>query len=181
MRQLLAINLLCISLLDMGSALAAETSVNINAINETGVGAAIGTIQFTDSADGLRIRPNLSGLSAGEHGFHVHENADCGAAIKDNVSVAGLAAGGHYDPSKTGQHLGPAGQGHHGDLPALIVNENGHATASLLAPHLTLADIQGHAIIIHAGADNYSDTPKPLGGGGARVACGIISVVKAQQ
>ncbi|MBV8452160.1 MAG: superoxide dismutase, partial [Deltaproteobacteria bacterium] len=26
----------------------------------------------------------------------------------------------------------------------------------------------------HAGGDNYSDTPLPLGGGGARLACGVI-------
>ncbi len=28
--------------------------------------------------------------------------------------------------------------------------------------------------MIHAGGDNYSDTPEKLGGGGARVACGVI-------
>jgi Cu-Zn family superoxide dismutase len=27
---------------------------------------------------------------------------------------------------------------------------------------------------IHAGGDNYSDQPKPLGGGGARIACGTL-------
>ena len=34
---------------------------------------------------------------------------------------------------------------------------------------LKLADVQGHALMIHAGGDNYSDTPKPLGGGGDRI------------
>lgn len=28
--------------------------------------------------------------------------------------------------------------------------------------------------MIHAGSDNYSDDPKPLGGGGDRIACGVI-------
>jgi superoxide dismutase, Cu-Zn family len=28
--------------------------------------------------------------------------------------------------------------------------------------------------MIHAGGDNYADAPKPLGGGGARVACGVV-------
>ena len=27
---------------------------------------------------------------------------------------------------------------------------------------------------VHAGGDNYSDQPAPLGGGGARIACGVI-------
>ncbi|MFZ2076615.1 MAG: superoxide dismutase family protein, partial [Xanthobacteraceae bacterium] len=41
------------------------------------------------------------------------------------------------------------------------------------APHLTVAAVKGHAIMIHAGGDNYSDQPAPLGGGGARIACGV--------
>jgi Cu-Zn family superoxide dismutase len=28
--------------------------------------------------------------------------------------------------------------------------------------------------MIHAGGDNHSDTPAPLGGGGGRMACGVI-------
>ena len=28
--------------------------------------------------------------------------------------------------------------------------------------------------MIHAGGDNYSDEPQPLGGGGGRIACGVI-------
>lgn len=28
--------------------------------------------------------------------------------------------------------------------------------------------------MVHAGGDNYADDPKPLGGGGARIACGSI-------
>lgn len=28
--------------------------------------------------------------------------------------------------------------------------------------------------MIHAVGDNYSDTPAPLGSGGARIACGVI-------
>jgi Cu-Zn family superoxide dismutase len=44
----------------------------------------------------------------------------------------------------------------------------------LLAPRLKLADIKGRSLMIHAGGDNYSDTPAPLGGGGARAACGVV-------
>ena len=29
--------------------------------------------------------------------------------------------------------------------------------------------------MVHAGGDNNSDQPEKLGGGGARVACGLIS------
>ena len=61
-----------------------------------------------------------------------------------------------------------------GDLPLLNVDNDGTAKVSLLAPRLKLQDIQGLAVMIHAGSDNYSDDPKPLGGGGDRVACGVI-------
>lgn len=52
---------------------------------------------------------------------------------------------------------------------------DGIANYPVLAPRLkTLSQIKGRALMIHAGADNHSDMPKPLGGGGDRVACGVI-------
>lgn len=44
----------------------------------------------------------------------------------------------------------------------------------MVAPRLKLADVKQHALMIHVGADNYSDTPKPLGGGGGRMVCGVV-------
>jgi len=80
-----------------------------------------------------------------------------------------MAAGGHYDPANTGKHLGPQGEDHKGDMPVLSVDASGKATK----PHLTVTDVKGRAIMIHSGGDNYSDQPAPLGGGGARIACGV--------
>ena len=85
-----------------------------------------------------------------------------------------LAAGGHYDPSHTGKHLGPHGAGHKGDLPALMANNNGIVKTAFYLDNLTTDEIKNRSVIIHAGGDNYQDTPLPLGGGGARIACGII-------
>jgi Cu-Zn family superoxide dismutase len=96
-------------------------------------------------------------------------------AEKDGKMVPGLAAGGHYDPAETGMHDTPFGKGHLGDLPALYVDENGMATSPVLAPRLKkLEDVKGRSLMIHAGGDNYSDMPAKLGGGGARMACGVI-------
>jgi Cu-Zn family superoxide dismutase len=108
------------------------------------------------------------------HGFHVHEHAQCGPADKDGKMTAGHAAGSHFDPGKTGKHLGPYGDGHLGDLPPLYVDANGTATLPVLAPRLKLADLKGRSLMIHAGGDNYSDQPAALGGGGARIACGVV-------
>ena len=87
-----------------------------------------------------------------------------------------MAAGGHLDSNKTDKHLGPYDdKGHFGDLPILYVNADGTATTPVLAPRLhKISQISQHALMVHSGGDNYSDTPEKLGGGGARMVCGII-------
>ncbi|OGW41777.1 MAG: superoxide dismutase [Nitrospirae bacterium GWD2_57_9] len=151
-----------------------ETVVQMNLINERGIGKAIGMIALSDTTTGLKLTPALSGLTPGFHGFHVHERPDCGPGVKDGKIQAGIAAGEHYDPAGTGKHEGPAGKGHLGDLPYLTVGQDGKASTVLLAPRLKLSDIKGRSFMIHAGEDNYKDEPAPLGGGGGRVACGVI-------
>ena len=173
MKQL-TISALCAVVFGVCSVSAAEITVTTNAITAEGVGAIIGTVAFQDTSRGLKIRPNLSGLTEGQHGFHVHENANCGAKEKNGKLVAGLAAGGHFDPGKTGKHKGPNGMGHLGDLPVLYVDDRGRATRTSLASRFKTSDLEGRSVVIHAGGDNYSDQPAPLGGGGARVACGVV-------
>lgn len=151
-----------------------DNEIEIHKINKEGTGESIGTVTLQDHEYGVLIRPDLEGLSPGLHGFHLHTNPDCGPAEKDGEMTAGAAAGSHFDPDNTGSHKGPFEKGHKGDLPALYVNEEGEATIPELAPRLELGDFDGHALVIHEGGDNYSDDPKLLGGGGARVACGVI-------
>jgi Cu-Zn family superoxide dismutase len=158
----------------VSTAFAATATVTINAISDKGAGESLGTVQLEDSKDGLVLNVALKGLAPGEHGFHVHEHGNCAHQEKDGKNVAGLAAGGHYDPQKTGKHEGPTGQGHLGDLPLLVVAPDGTAKVRLMAPRLKVSDVKGRALMIHEGGDNYSDNPKPLGGGGARVACGVV-------
>lgn len=150
-----------------------KKSVTINAVSANGIDAEIGSIELQDSALGLVIRTNLTNLPAGPHGFHIHEKGSCEPAEKDGKLGAALSAGSHFNPSKEHNHGNPL-TGHMGDLPLLNVENNGTAKVSLLAPRLKLNDVQGLAIMIHAGGDNYSDDPKPLGGGGDRIACGVI-------
>jgi Cu-Zn family superoxide dismutase len=153
---------------------AADVVVPMNLVTEQGVGKSIGTITISEGPAGLVFTPKLTDLSPGIHGFHVHQNADCAAAMKDGKMTPALAAGGHYDPASTGKHEGPEGKGHLGDLPALTVGTDGKATAAVTAPRLKMADVHGRSLMIHAGGDNYADQPAPLGGGGARVACGVV-------
>lgn len=155
--------------------LAEDLVVQMNLITEQGQGKSIGTVAISEDPNGgLVFTPQLTGLAPGVHGFHVHQNPDCAAGVKDGKQVAGLAAGGHYDPAGTGKHEGPHGQGHLGDLPALTVKADGKATTAVIAPRLKMTDVKGRTLMVHAGGDNYSDQPAALGGSGARVACGVI-------
>jgi Cu-Zn family superoxide dismutase len=165
--------LACILMLP-GFVFAEDMIVKVNLVNDQGVGKEIGMVTAADSKYGLILTPQLSDLTPGLHGFHVHDKPDCSHAMKDGKAVPALAAGGHYDPANTGKHEGPFGNGHLGDLPALYVAADGKATLPVLAPRLKVGDIKGRSLMIHAGGDNYSDTPAPLGGGGARVACGVV-------
>jgi len=163
-----------LSLVAGAAAHAQSVTVIISKIDASGVGETLGGLTLEDTAQGLKVSPKLTNLPPGPHGFHVHANASCAAAEQNGQRVAGLAAGGHFDPATTGKHLGPAGDGHKGDLPVLVVNPDGTATTPVVAPHLKVADVVGHVIVIHAGGDNYSDQPALLGGGGARIACGVV-------
>lgn len=135
-----------------------------------------GKVIITESPYGLVFTPELKGLAAGLHGFHIHQNPSCDAKEKDGKLVAGLAAGGHWDPKNAGKHGYPwSDEAHLGDLPALTVNADGTSTNPVLAPRLKyLEDVKGRSLMIHAGGDNHSDHPAPLGGGGPRMACGVI-------
>lgn len=150
-----------------------DAVVPIHKVSADGIGTEVGTITAHDTQYGLLLTPNLSNLKPGIHGFHLHQNADCNAGMKEGKKAAALAAGGHFDPKNTGHHAGPFGDGHLGDLPALSVTEDGKATLPVLAPRLKAKDLHHHSFVIHEGGDNYSDHPE-LGGGGTRVECGVI-------
>jgi superoxide dismutase, Cu-Zn family len=146
--------------------LAASETINMSFTTDKQPEKSIGTIIAKDTPYGLLLTPELSQLAPGLHGFHVHENTSC--------SNNGMAAGGHLDPRKTLKHLGPYNpKGHLGDLPPLYVDTTGHASLPVLAPRLKVRNLRGHSLMVHEGSDNFSDKPI-LGGGGPRMACGVI-------
>ena len=143
---------------------------------ENGVGEKIGYLYLYDSPEGLTI--GSSGLPIprdGTHGMHIHEFGDLTPSQKPNGEmVRGGNAGEHYDPENTGVHLGPYRDGHRGDLPRIKVTR-GQWIGKVIAPRLTLSEVKNRAIIIHSGGDNYSDFPKPNGGGASRIIGGVIT------
>jgi Cu-Zn family superoxide dismutase len=156
-------------------ALAAKPlKVTLNFITVDGVGKPAGTVTLKETKDGVTLETDLKGLPPGEHGFHMHEKASCDPADKEGKKTAGQGAGGHFDPDATKAHKGPAGGGHKGDLPKVAVSDKGVAKQKLEVKGLKLADFAGHSLMLHAGGDNYADAPKPLGGGGERIVCGVV-------
>jgi superoxide dismutase, Cu-Zn family len=158
----------------ISAAQAADRVVSMDLVDAAGKQAWIGDVTVSETAYGLVFTPQLRALPPGLHGFHLHENPICGPKDKDGKPVAALAAGAHYDPDASGKHGEPWGDGHRGDLPPLYVDAEGSAIQAVLAPRLKMADISGRALMLHAGGDNHADHPAPLGGGGARIACGVI-------
>jgi Cu-Zn family superoxide dismutase len=162
------------ALLASGSAAAADLRVTMNVVTDAGIGASAGTVVVSETKHGVVFTPARTGVAPGLHGFHVHEKGSCAPSEKDGKQVAANAAGGHYDPDKTKKHGTPWGDGHRGDLPALFVDADGKAMNPVLAPRLKMAELKGKALMVHAGGDNHADHPAPLGGGGARVVCGVM-------
>ncbi len=155
--------------------LAADLVVTMHRATQDGTAESLGTVTISNSDAGAAFKLNLHGLPPGPHGFHVHENASCGPTLINGIRIPAGAAGGHFDPEETGKHEGPTGAGHKGDLPVLDAAANGTATQTLVAPRIKdVETLKGHALIIHIGGDNYSDSPSLLGGGGGRFACGLI-------
>lgn len=146
--------------------------VPMHKVSAEGVGEEIGKIEISEKGDGLALNVNVTGIGAGAHGFHLHEHGSCDAGEKDGKMVAALKAGSHFDPAGAKAHKGPHGDGHKGDLPFLTATDAG-VNAVLTIDHLKLGDVTGRSLVIHEGGDNYTDTP-PNGGGGARIACGVI-------
>jgi Cu-Zn family superoxide dismutase len=142
-----------------------EIQLVVSLTSASGVGRIIGVLAVKNSEimvagrkeAALYIKPELSGLRPGRYAFHVHENPDCGPAMKDGRPVPGLAAGSHLWLSGTGAMSGVTFGSHLGDLPNLEVDADGTARKPVVAARLTLADVVNRAFVVHASQDDNSD------------------------
>lgn len=135
-------------------------------------GKKVGTAKLSEQKDGVKVTLEVSGLSPGRHGFHIHETGTC-------TPPDFKSAGPHFNPFQK-QHGSdnPAGK-HAGDFPNLDVKKDGTARATAVAAGATLKEGPaslfkpgGTAIVIHAAPDDYKSDP--AGNAGDRVACGVI-------
>ncbi len=132
-------------------------------------GIAVGRATAREATGGLRITLDVTGLTPGTHGAHVHATGRCDAPDF-------MTAGGHWNPTGT-KHgsLNPAGP-HEGDLPNLVIGADGRGTLGITIPGATLdglLDADGSAIVIHSAIDDLMTDPS--GNSGARIACGVFA------
>lgn len=137
-----------------------------------------GTVTFKTVDGALRVTGQVSGLKPNtEHGFHIHEKGDCSAPDASS-------AGGHFNPSQS-EHGNVRAEPHHGgDMPNITSDAQGNASIDgPVSSNVNLGkadqfDIAGHAVIVHADADDYKT--QPTGNAGGRLACGVITTDNAQ-
>lgn len=132
-------------------------------------GKPVGKVTLTQTPHGVLLKAELSGLPAGGHGFHIHENGTCAPDF--------AAAGGHYNPAGKGHGLTQESGMHGGDMPNIYAAADGTVTAEVLNPLVTLDtgansvfDADGSSIIVH----EKPDTHLADAGAGGRIACGVI-------
>lgn len=130
-----------------------------------------GRVTFTQTEEGIRVHAEISGLTPGDHGFHIHE---FGVWSDD-----GMASGGHYNPTMQ-KHAGrDTPKRHTGDLGNITANASGNATLDFVDSHMSFHgphSIIGRGVVVHEKADDFKT--QPTGNAGGRVAVGVIGVAK---
>jgi Cu-Zn family superoxide dismutase len=151
---------------------AQEPAKAIAVLHPTAGNNVTGLVTFSKSGDEVKVVADVTGLTPGKHGFHVHEFGDCS-------SSDGNSAGGHFNPTHK-QHGAPdASDRHAGDLGNIEADASGkaHLEWSDKVMKLSGADsIVGHSVIVHEKVDDLKT--QPTGNAGGRLACGVIGVAK---
>ena len=131
-----------------------------------------GWVTFEVVEKGVRVVAEITGLTPGKHGFHIHEFGDCS-------SDDGSAAGGHFNPTAMPHSMPMSDKRHVGDLGNILADKDGRATLDYIDPMLTLegaTSILGRGVIAHEKEDDL--TTQPTGDAGGRLACGVVGVAK---
>jgi Cu-Zn family superoxide dismutase len=137
----------------------------------------VGTAKLLQIPNGVLVRLALTKAAPGPHAFHVHAVGKC-------EGPEFTTAGGHFNPLNKKHGLLSAEGSHTGDLPNVTVPDNGAVIIETVIPHVTLkagdhtlADADGSALVLHAGADDY--ITDPTGNAGGRMACGVVAAPQA--
>ncbi len=148
-------------------------------------GRKVGRVALRQTGAVVVVSGWTRGLTPGFHGFHIHEVGLCEA---DASAGPFATAGGHVTGGEGHTH-----GDHAGDMPSLLVTKAGRASAQFITDRFTLTDLRdvnGSAVMVHEGRDNFANIPKErysaggvmgpdattlaTGDAGSRAACGVI-------
>jgi superoxide dismutase, Cu-Zn family len=136
-----------------------------------------GTVTFTPAANGVQIVAHVTGIPAGTHGLHLHENGQC--VHEDPAGKHFNSAGGHFNPAGAPHACPPTEPRHAGDFGNIDVAADGTGHLDITTNLISLTgpnSAVGKAVILHAGADDC--TTQPTGNSGDRLACGVVNLSK---
>ena len=141
-------------------------------LNPTAGNNVKGVVHFHETPKGIRVTATISGLTPGDHGFHIHDKGDCSAPDASS-------AGGHFNPANMKHGAPTDAERHAGDFGNVTANAAGVAKFDLTDNRISFDgqySIIGRGVIVHAKADDLkTQTPVP-GAAGPRVACGNIQL-----
>jgi Cu-Zn family superoxide dismutase len=160
-------------------------------------GTEIGQVTFRGKHDKTDVRVELRQLpenwsTNAFHGFHIHANdtgttEGCVADASMPSNEWFLSADGHWKDADQNHAR------HHGDMPSVLVNDDGRAEMRFVTGRFEPRELVGRAVIVHAGPDNFANIPlgtgqaqytanspdattatNNTGNAGDRLACGVI-------
>lgn len=148
--------------------------------NDSGVSGHVFFKQDSPNAP-VVVSGEIKGLTAGEHGFHIHE-------FGDNTNGC-VSAGPHFNIDSSNHHGGPTSEKrHNGDLGNIKANDQGVAVINMSDSKISLIngdklDIKGRSLVVHEKRDDLgqggNDESLKTGNAGGRIACGVIGIAKA--
>lgn len=156
--------------------LAACSSPGARATILNGQGEKIGSAEFYERQEGVRIVVDLTKLPPGTHAMHLHTVGEChGPDFK--------SAGAHFNPFEKKHGLENPDGPHAGDLPNFEARADGTAKVEVVAKLVTLGEGKnslfqpgGTCLVVHEKADDHKTDP--AGNAGARIACGVVEKAK---
>jgi Cu-Zn family superoxide dismutase len=164
-------------------------------------GLQIGTVIGSESGGALTLNITVSNLPPGEHGLHIHETGDCTPPFDSAgghfnpegtthgageatvvVQVQEPEEGAATPAAEAAVEASPVtgGESHAGDLGNITIDDSGRISVAVTTSTVTLApdqahslaDADGSALVIHAGADDLMTDPS--GESGDRIACAVL-------
>ncbi|MGL5859891.1 MAG: superoxide dismutase family protein [Phycicoccus sp.] len=186
----------------VGAASSSAGTIVARAVLKSPDGEGVGVVRFTVSGAQTKVAVDLDsdealGALDAFHGFHIHANDDpangdgCVADPAQPASTWFVSADGHL--SEEGETHGA----HRGDMPSVLVNDDGTAELRFTTGRLDIGDLRGRAVVLHANPDNFGNVPvdpaapdkytpnspdataktEATGNAGDRLACGSVKVL----